>query len=1088
MSNDAFIFGDWQVNPADNSVINDTSNKVLEPKAMDVLVRLCREPGEVISADALLEQCWGNAPMGDNPVHKAINQLRRALGDVASNPSYIETIRKRGYRTVASIQHLSGEQSPAGHWQQGSPFAGLSAFGPDQAEVFYGRSGQIETLLDRVVKQVEFGRAFCLVLGRSGSGKSSLIQAGLIPALARPGGFQGVRQISHSAIDLADISSEYFWLEVASALLDWEVGDLPVFDQMSAEQVAESLQSDDGIEQLLIRCADLVKAQALDGQSPLLTLFVDRLEVLLADERVDHQTQLQFIKVITAFSESGSVLVLSACRNDFYPQLASHSGLMAGKASGAHFDLAPPSRAEIMDMIRLPAQAAGLTWEIDPDSGSGLDELICAQASTSDDVLPMLQYTLQELYLQRTDQQLTIASYQSMGGLEGALSQKAEAMMAELSEQAQSSLPRILSLLINLGVDETSITSRTARWSELVSEQEQLLVQALVDQRLFVSHIMNGDPSFSVAHEALLRHWPRALDWIEQHRDSLKTKTRVTQLALRWKEESSSSSYLLSAGKPLLEAQSLAANPLFELPALERSFINQSERRVRHKQWGRTAIAAALVGLTIISLFMAQQSKRSQELALQKRIEAESLLGFMVGEFAQKLRTVGRMDLLDGISNKALEYFVDSDSSNAGLNFTARLQHAQTMEAIGEVALSRSKKEEAEEALSLAQTMFQKLLQEHPENFELLTQLGANAFWLSTIPFGQSDYEAAELYVKQYLHYSERMYELQPDNLISIQELSYANNTLGSLAHRRNDFATAQTFFLKSLTLKRRALEALPSDVLALTDLASTYSWLASTALSMGDAQASIEYLDLEQTTFQRLASFEHQNAQVDFEQALSYYRQALLLKYQQNYQAAEAKIVKSAQILRALVQSDPENAQWQVTAHRVQLLRLAIEANAIPAASVSDVTDAQLDRSEQFVLAMLEGGEAASSQALLNLLLELNETSQVLGLWSRSEHLQKLMEQHFQKSDLGDDSSVQLLQVNRWLSAAALSQERGDMAASQTYCDRALALTTSLSALSSAPEYLVPHAKAIDCLERLPPDHRLNQRLAQLGIAPVSF
>ncbi len=1088
MHKDTFIFGDWQVNPTDNSVINDASNKVLEPKAMDVLVRLCREPGEVISADALLEQCWGNTPMGDNPVHKAINQLRRALGDAASNPSYIETIRKRGYRTVASVRHLASEKTPAGHWQQGSPFAGLSAFGPDQAEVFYGRSGQIETLLDRVVKQVEFGRAFCLVLGRSGSGKSSLIQAGLIPALARPGGYQGLRQISQSAIDLADVSSEYFWLEVASALLDWDVNDLPVFDQMSAEQIAEQLQSDEGIEQLLACCRELVDAQSADGQRPMLVLFIDRLEILLADERVDTDTQNQFIKVVTAFSESGSILVLSACRNDFYPQLASHNGLMAGKASGAHFDLAPPSRAEIMDMIRLPAQAAGLSWEIDPVSGSGLDELICTQASASDDVLPMLQYTLQELYLQRRDQQLTIESYQSMGGLEGALSQKAEAMMAELSEEAQSSLPRILSLLINLGIDETSITSRTARWSELVSEQEQLLVQALVDQRLFVSHIMNGDPSFSVAHEALLRHWPRALDWIEQHRDSLKTKTRLTQLALRWKEESNSNSYLLSVGKPLLEAQSLAANPLFELAALERSFIDQSTKRARRKQWARTAIATALVGLTIISLFMAQQSKRSQELALQKRIEAESLLGFMVGEFAQKLRTVGRMDLLDGISNKALEYFVDSDSSNAGLNFTARLQHAQTMEAIGEVALSRSKKEEAQEALSLAQTMFQKLLQEHPENFELLTQLGANAFWLSTIPFGQSDYETAEFHVKQYLHYSESMYQLQPDNLTAIQELSYANNTLGSLAHRRNDFATAQAFFLKSLTLKQRALDALPDNVLAITDLASTYSWLASTALSMGDAQASIEYLDLEQTTFKRLASFEHQNAQADFEQALSYYRQALLLRYQQDYGVAQDKVAKSTQILRGLVQSDPENTLWQITAQRVQLLQLMIEANVNPAGQARQLTDSQLDRSEKFVLALLDQAEASANQALLTLLLELNETAQALGQWSRSAGLQRVLGQQLDRSTTEGDGSLQLLQVNRWLSAAALSHQSGDREQSQNFCRRALVAITPLSKLSSSPEFLVPHAKVLNCLEPLQTNHPLSQRLAQLGIPPVSF
>jgi len=1085
MHDETFILGDWQVKPADNSIISDIKTSTLEPKAMDVLVRLCREPGEVLSADALLELCWCNAPMGDNPVHKAINQLRKALGDVASNPSYIETIRKRGYRIVAPVRHLS-EPTLQATWQQGSPFAGLSAFGPEQADVFYGRNQQVATLLDRVVKQVDFGRAFCLVLGRSGSGKSSLIQAGLMPALARPGGYQGVRQLTHSAIDLADISSDQFWLDVASALLDWEANDLPVFEGMSAELIAQHLISDDGIKALMQRCAAVVDQHRQQDQRPQLVLFIDRLEVLLADDRMDEQIQQQFIHLITEFSDSGSVLVLSACRNDFYPQLARHSALMAGKASGAHFDLEPPSRAEIMDMIRLPAQAAGLSWDVDPDSGSGLDELLCAQASSSEDALPLLQYTLQELYLQREDDLLTIASYRDMGGLEGALSQKAETMLTQLDDAAQASLPRILSLLINLAADETSITSRTGRWAQLQSSQERSLVQALVDQRLFVSHIMNGEASFSVAHEALFRQWPRVLEWIEQHRDSLKTKTRLTQLAQRWRDEGNGNAYLLSVGKPLQEAQALSANPLFELDALERSLLDQSEKRARRRQWVRTGVAAALIGLTVISLLMAQLSRQSQQLAQKKRVEAESLLGFMVGEFAHKLRTVGRMDLLDGISNKALEYFVDSDSSNAGLSFTARLQHGQTMEAIGEVALSRHKPDEAHEALTLAQTVFQTLLKEQPDNFELLKQLGANAFWLSTIPFEKGDYVQAEAYVQQYLHYSERMYHLLPNNLDSIQELSYATNTLGSLAHRNNEFLKAQDFFSTSLELKLQALKQLPDDVLLLTDLASTYSWLASGALSMGDAQASIEFLGLEQQTFQQLKAREHQNLQADFEQALSFYRQALLLKHQRQYVAASDAALKAQRLLSKLVQADPDNAAWQVTHKRVQVLQITIVAIDVETNLLSPEAVTQLDGYQRFIVEQFSGTERVASQGVVSLLWELDEAQQRLGRWGQSAELHRLMDTHLgAASETGDDA---LMRSNRLLSEAALLRYQGKLESSREFCAQALVQVEPLTQISSSPSHLIPYARSLDCLNKLHGDRMLAGRLAALKIPTVKF
>lgn len=191
MSDSTFFFGEWQINPSANSLLLGKQVKQLEPKAMDVLLFLCQRAGEVVSSDEIVSHCWPGVDTGDNPLHKIINQLRRALGDSATEPTYIETIRKRGYRTLAEVRFPIGHQATASpqSWQGGSPFPGLQAYSANYAEVFFGRSEQISTLLNRISQQILFGRAFCLILGPSGSGKSSLINAGVVPNLMKGDGY-----------------------------------------------------------------------------------------------------------------------------------------------------------------------------------------------------------------------------------------------------------------------------------------------------------------------------------------------------------------------------------------------------------------------------------------------------------------------------------------------------------------------------------------------------------------------------------------------------------------------------------------------------------------------------------------------------------------------------------------------------------------------------------------------------------------------------------------------------------------------------------------------------------------------------------
>ncbi|MCP3127714.1 winged helix-turn-helix domain-containing protein [Shewanella sp. KJ2020] len=925
MSDSTFFFGEWQVNPSANSLLLGKQVKQLEPKAMDVLLFLCQNAGEVISSDEIVSHCWPGVDTGDNPLHKIINQLRRALGDSATESRYIETIRKRGYRTLAEVRFPVGHEASATPqtWQGGSPFPGLQAYSANYADVFFGRSEQISTLLNRISQQIQFGRAFCLILGPSGSGKSSLINAGVLPNLMAANGFNGVGVVAYSSLDFADVSKGQLLTDLASAMLDWEVNDIPVFEGMSADSLAAKLEQDP--QSIVDICKQSLKNQTY--ATPRFALFIDRLEVLLSSPLFSDAERSAFIELLERLATSHAVLILSACRNDFYPLLVNYPSLMAGKARGAHFDLAPPTRTELLQMIRLPAVAANLTWDIDSDTAMPLDEMLCSDAASNPDALPMLQYTLQALYLQRSDDdKLLVSVYRTLGGIEGAIGKNAEQAISHLTEAEKASLPRILSLLVTLREDEKSITSRTARWSQLQSTAETALVQAMVDSRLFVSHLQNGEPCFSIAHEALLRRWPRATAWISEHNDSLSIKSRLQHLSKRWLSEAKHSAYLLAEGKPLKEAQSLSQNPLFVLDEREIDFITASSKRATMLRWTRRVTVALLCVLTLTSIIMSVRSIEAEKLAQQKRLAAEDLLGFMVGDFADKMRGIGRMDLLDGISNKALEYFTDfsNKEDDAHLSFDARFQHGQTLEAMGEVAYSRNKIDEARSALLAAQEKMLPLLELQPENLALLKTLGANAFWLGQLKYDVSDWAASRPFFEQYLAYSQTMYALAPEDKDALMELSYAHNTLGSVSMKQQEFDQARQDFEESLRLKWLALAKAPEDSQLIADVANARSWLASAAVSLGDINTAIS---IHKELQKELEQGNHIKSPYLLEKLSgSYQTLADLLSYTEHKDEALNQAKLNLSTVEEILRQDPKNDIWKTLRYYsiFQVIRLS--------------------------------------------------------------------------------------------------------------------------------------------------------------------
>lgn len=1078
-----FFFGEWQINPAANTLLKQKLQYQVEPKAMEVLLLLCSHPGEVVTTDEIINRCWPRLDSGDNPLHKTLAQLRKALGDSATQPRYIETIRKRGYRAIAEVRFPVGQEQSVNElsWQQGSPFPGLQAYDARYASVFFGRGAQISTLLSRIAQQVKFGRAFCLLLGPSGSGKSSLVHAGVLPNLMQTGGYHGIEVLSYASLDLADVAPRQLLLNLASTLLDWELQDEPVLTGYSAEHLAAAITA---TPELILSVLNQALQNGRQGLKRL-ALFVDRLEVLLSSPLFNEAERSQFISLLEQLACSNSVLVLSACRNEFYPLLVNYPTLMAGKARGAHFDLAAPTRNDLLQMIRLPALAAGLGFDTDPDTAIPLDEILCSEAASNPDALPMLQYTLQQLYLQRSsDNKLQVATYKKLGGIEGAIGKNAEQAISTLTETEQASLPAVLSLLVTLREDEQSVTSRSARFSQLNTDAGRTLVQTLVEQRLFVSHLQQGEPCFSVAHEALLRRWPRATAWISEHHDSLSIKSRLQHLQQRWQAEQGNSAYLLAPGKPLQEALQLKQNPLFQLDAAELAFIEASAQKARQKRWLRHGTIAALCLLTVTAFTMSIKSYNAEQQAQQKRLAAENLLGFMVGEFADKLRSIGRMDLLDGISNKALEYFTDFSNSSTLQSTEAMLQHGQTLTAMGEVAYSRGKIDEASAALQAGRSQLEAVLKLQPTNLELLKTLGANAFWLGQIQYDASNWQGTQHEFQRYFQYSELMYELAPDSLDAIMELSYATNSLGSLAMKQQQFAIARENFEESLRLKLLAQAKQPENNQLLADIANTRSWLASASLAEGN-------ILLAKTTYQQLQT-ELLAAEHTPEPYLldilssSYQKLADILLYQGQATAAKAASTQGLTTLYQALSQDPENSIWQRNKYffyyqqfqlqdNLSLNEISLQLNQV--LEELNTTNSKITaRHRQDISARLRLTAANHfySKAEYNL-AKLNAD---LAAEAFSE-LTKQQPQNSVYQGLLADSQLAQAKVLRAMQNPVVATE---------LCQQAIDRLTPITVHNKDPRYLISYSQALDCLGKLQQQSELLNLLQRNAITNIYF
>lgn len=448
-----------------------------------------------------------------------------------------------------------------------SPYPGLEAFTPEQAPIYFGRGREVDQLLQHFS---DAKARFVAVVGVSGSGKSSLVKAGLLPRLRS--GIIG----NAPWIDLIFKPGERGdnpFLALAFALK----AELNISGQTENE-IARALQADTKIAENYLT-ALLSKNQPASE----VLLVVDQFEELFTQCAVENRRSfLVLLELLVTLPRIRTIVTLRA---DFYARAIQEPTLAnLLRQDRGTFPLDPPGISAIFQMIIRPAEAAGVELQ------DGLAQSLLNDAVGGPGAMALIAYTLNQLYQQAQDSHyLSMAAYISFGGVKGAVQKRAETVLQGLPINLDRVLPELFANLVE--VNEQEIATRRRATQSLLQGDLKIVADALTDARLLVaSKGEDNQPMIEVAHETVLSGWDRLRQWILVHAVTLRARRDLEQAASEWDKSGRPSSALRSG--PLLQRYVTAAAP--------RSTNAEAYLKAcKHRQSG-LRVAFSVMGLLLI--------------------------------------------------------------------------------------------------------------------------------------------------------------------------------------------------------------------------------------------------------------------------------------------------------------------------------------------------------------------------------------------------------------------------------------------------------------------------------------------------------
>jgi WD40 repeat protein/transcriptional regulator with XRE-family HTH domain len=436
------------------------------------------------------------------------------------------------------------------------PYKGLNFYDESDADLFVGREALIANLVERVLSLASSDEVtkerFLAVVGASGSGKSSVVRAGLVPAL---------RWNKTSADWMSHIfTPTEHPLESLALILTQE-------NSSSATILAQNMAHNSrGLQDYASHMPGLIHGAHL-------MLVVDQFEELFTLCRSEEERASFINNLLNVSADAGApVIVVITLRADFYAPCANYPSLREALARHQEY-IGAMNDEELRRAIEEPARRG--RWEFEP----GLADLLFHDAGHEPGALPLLSHALLETWQRRRGRTMTLSGYSSSGGVRGAIAETAETVFTDQFTQEQQSIARRIFLRLTELSNEVSTadTRRRAKFTELILKPEEAgithaVLNALANARL----ITTSEDAAEVAHEALIREWPTLRGWLEENRDGLRLHRQLTEAAQEWNQTNRSED-MLFRGARLAQVREWAAAHTFELNVLEHEFLDVSQ-------------------------------------------------------------------------------------------------------------------------------------------------------------------------------------------------------------------------------------------------------------------------------------------------------------------------------------------------------------------------------------------------------------------------------------------------------------------------------------------------------------------------------
>ena len=630
-----------------------------------------------------------------------------------------------------------------------------------------------------------------------------------------------------------------------------------------------------------------------------LLIVVDQLDELFGPDVAVEQRGV-FVRVLASLVESGQVWLLATLRADLYELFLAEPGLLALKTSGGAYDLSPPGPAELAEIVRKPAEAAGLGFETDATSGERLDERLLREADKPD-MLPLLQLALDRLFEARAvavdGPLLTVKAYESLGGLAGIINREADRALIGLDQAEIGQFPRLVRQLAAIGKSAAeptgtpaSLTIRTVSLAEAApDEPSRRLVEALVEARILLTIREGNSSGLRLAHQRVLTDWEKARTAVEASIRFFSIRKEVEDARQGWNNEGRKRDLLLQPGRALIRAESILKDFGQNLSPATREFIAASGRRARLRQrlTASAAIVFAVVALVAGGAWVL--ATREEQRARHSLDAAAQTVTINVGAIAQGLRYVEGLrtetirTILEEIRNAVESLVPTSGEGTRGRGVFKRFE--DFVERLTGFAPDNS----------ALWHLYLKLLNELATTYQTAGDMqGARNSAMAALARGR---ELALRY---------------RDDWGWQHDVSLALDKLGSITLSNGQATEALKEYQQALAILRPLVEVDPKNRIWRRELAITLDGIGTVKSQTGDARGALAAYDEGLAIIRDLARDDPDNPEFQRQIAIRVIETGDVKLTTGDTAAAAADYQEGLRIARRLVKKEPGNTQWQ--------------------------------------------------------------------------------------------------------------------------------------------------------------------------------